>query len=109
MRRSGLRSVYLHRVASGAPESMQVDHINHDKLDNRRENLRVCTNSQNQMNLQKRPGTLSEFKGVTYERLRRKWKARIKAGGRGIHLGYYRTQEEAATAYNAAATKAFGD
>jgi hypothetical protein len=59
------RSIYMHRQIMQAPLGMDVDHINHDTLDNRRSlNLRVCTRRQNLGNMRKRPGLSSQFKGV---------------------------------------------
>lgn len=111
VRRSGLRNVYLHRVIAGAPDGMEVDHANGDRLDNQRANLRVCTHARNTMNQRKRiqAVTSSRFKGVTWSRVARRWQAKISPGGKTTHLGYFGTETEAATAYNIAALREFGE
>lgn len=85
------------------------DHINGNKLDNRRENLRPATKAQNAYNQSKNKSNNSGFKGVHWEELRGKWRARIKIEGRNKHLGYFDTKEEAAAAYKAVATLLHGE
>lgn len=99
----------IHRVIMRAPKGSLVDHVNGDKLDNRRCNLRFATKSQNNMNTKRVKGA-SKFKGVIW--VKRKnggmWKARLTLGGETIYLGSYKTDLEAASAYNEAACKHFG-
>lgn len=87
--------------------SKQVDHINHDKLDNRRENLRVCTPRQNSQNRQSLKNTSSRYKGVSFRQdaKGKPWRARIG----NTSLGCYATPEEAAQAYNDAAINLYGE
>jgi hypothetical protein len=103
------RSIYLHRSLLGVTDTRtKVDHKNGDPCDNRRENLRVATNGQNLGNSRKRLTatlTTSRFKGVSYARHARKWKAGINTR----HLGYFFTEEAAAVAYNDAALEVFGE
>jgi hypothetical protein len=108
-------SVYgrMHRFLSSAPKGRMVDHVNGNKLDNRRENLRIATNSQNQANRKVSRG-VSKFKGVTwqkrtYDASRGYWKAQIVANGVVHYLGSYDTDLDAAKAYNDAAVKFFGE
>lgn len=99
------RKLYLHREILGVTDpSIQVDHINHNGLDNRRENLRICTIQQNNMNCLSRCKS-KRFKGVFRSDGRRQWRAAIGFGGKQIHLGVYETEIEAAIAYNTAAVR----
>lgn len=99
--------VYLHREVMKTPINLYTDHINHDTLDNRKSNLRICTNQQNSANMSKPKNNTTGFKGVY--RSRNKWRARIYVLKRGIGGGSYNTKEEAAKAYNLLALKYFGD
>ncbi len=108
--RNGKRtSGYLHRMIVEVAPGMQVDHVNQNSLDNRRENLRPASVIQNMKNFPKRNGTASRFKGVTWHRHMKRWQAKIGSGNRRIHLGSYLTEEEAAAAYNEAAMKFHGE
>jgi hypothetical protein len=101
----------MHRFLLGAPDGVMVDHRNGDRLDNRRDNLRLCTNSLNQANRQVVRGA-SPFKGVTWQRRpdgRGFWNAKLIVNGAASYLGRHNTDLEAAAAYNAAAAKAFGE
>ena len=106
------QSTLLHRLILKPPLGLITDHINGDGLDNTRANLRLANKSQNQANQIKRPGKLSKYKGVTYDRSARtplKWQAKITKNYKTIHLGRFYTEEEAAIAYNDAATMLFGE
>lgn len=100
----------LHRVILQAPAGLQVDHVNGDRLDNRRENLRLATNRQNCSNRlpNRRPGT-SRFKGVCWNRKAGKWQASIRVNYRRFHLGVYSDERDAALAYDRAAREHFGE
>jgi hypothetical protein len=88
---------YLHRLFMQTPKGMHTDHINHDKLDNRRSNLRVVTPSINQRNRRDmRARGRSGVVGVRFHRGR--WEARISIDGEHRHLGRFDTLEEAAAA-----------
>jgi len=102
-------TILMHRDIMNTPKDMEVDHRDHDGLNNQKSNLRNCTHRQNQIN--KIVISSSPYRGVTWVLKRKKWKikARIKVYGRGIHLGYFRTEEMAALAYNEAAKKYFGE
>ena len=90
------------------PKNMVIDHINGDKLDNRRSNLRICTKQQNVCNNDTHKDVRKgKYKG--YSLSRGKYAARIKVKGKLIYLGGYDTEEAAALAYNAAAIKHFGE
>ena len=90
---------YLHQLILGdAPDGMVVDHINRDRNDNRRANLRFVTVQQNGQNQGLRKTSLSGFRGVSFHRPMKKWRA--ICGGK--YLGYYATKEEAAAVAKAA-------
>ena len=100
---------WLHREILGCPAGLFVDHINGDGLDNRRDNLRVCTKKENQRNLRmsaKKQGV--PFKGVD-RAMSGKFRARIWADGKSRHLGCFTTVVEAALAYDHAAKQMFGE
>jgi hypothetical protein len=92
--------VRMHREIMNAPAGLLVDHRNCDGLDNRRENLRLATSSQNACNRQKKKSkSSSRFRGVYYEKRARKWIAVIYIKGKRIWLGTFETEIEAARAY----------
>ncbi len=104
------KALALHRVITGAPQNMLVDHINHNILDNRKCNLRVCTRSQNAMNMIKTKNIKSsKFKGVTKSKSKKRWRSYIKIKQKQINLGHFTTELEGAKAYNLAALKYFGE
>lgn len=104
------RSVYLHRVVLGLGACIeQADHKNGNGLDNRRDNLRPCTNTQNQWHIGKRCGGSSRFKGVHRVSDGVPWRARITRHRQVIELGKFTDEEAAARAYDAAAVKYHGE
>lgn len=101
--------ILMHREIMNAKHGEQVDHINHDTLDQRRSNLRLCSNSQNHAN-QRMPSTnKSGFKGVSLDKPTGKWKAQVRANGEKKYIGLYVTAIEAAIAYDDAALKYQGE
>ena len=99
--------IRMHREILGTPPGMDTDHINNNRLDNRRENLRVCTRTQNLQNSSLRSDSTSGYKGVSWFKPAKMWKAQIKIGKRVI-AKYFKTPLEAAKAYNEMATEYFG-
>ena len=102
------REIQMHRVVMNTPQHLQTDHINHDTLDNRRENLRNCTRAENQHNSRPHVRGVSAFKGVSWHKLRAKWQAKIMVAGRRKFLGLFPDEVEAAKAYDEAAAQHFG-
>lgn len=110
---------YIHRLVTRTTHkktgaTFQVDHINRDSLDNRKSNLRFCTAKQNSANAIRKTRSKSGFRGVCYAKRRkplaRPWCAYIGGNGkRHRNLGYYKTPEEAAHAYDLAALDLYGD
>lgn len=103
------KTLYMHREIMGNPEKLEVDHINRDKLDNRRSNLRVVTRKQNGRNTSTNYGR-SIYRGVSFDdRMgRKKWHAAITVDGIHKSLKYFLTEFEAAQAYNKAAREYHG-
>ena len=99
----------LHRFIMSCPDDMVVDHINHVKLDNRRENLRICTQQQNMMNSSVQSNNVSGIPGVHWYKNRNKWIAYITINGKRKNLGYFNTLEEAAEARRQAEIEYFGE
>lgn len=105
--RKNRQTVTMHRLVMDFPKGMRIDHINRNKLDNRRDNLRICTNSQNLGNsigYSKK----TKFKGLDLLP-NGKWRARINIGGKSIHLGVAFTDRDAAKLYDEAAIKHYGE
>jgi len=90
-------------------DKRQADHQNHNTLDNSRYNLRICTSQQNQMNKKSYRNKTSQFKGVYWDRSRKKWLAQIQIKGRTKYLGLFPIEKVATTAYDLAAKKIFGE
>jgi hypothetical protein len=106
----GKKRALLHRFILQLKPGQQADHANGNRLDNRRCNLRISTQSQNLANKEKylKTGT-SKFKGVSYDKVNNKWTAASQLDGKHKHLGRFYTQTEAAIAYDNFARKTWGE
>jgi hypothetical protein len=101
--------ISMHRFIMGVPKKdYVVDHINHDGLDNRKENLRICNKQENAWN---HKTIESKYKGVAYcyWNKRKPFSSHIAKNSKLIHLGYFENQEDAAKAYDKKAVELFGE
>jgi hypothetical protein len=105
------RNFQMHRVITKAPDGLVVDHINGNPLDNRKENLRLCTIQQNSMNRKTQLSSKfrSQYKGVGWCKIRKKYFARVYLNGKAYMAGRYDTEIEAALAYNKKALDLHGE
>lgn len=94
------KSFSLHRVIMNPPPDMVVDHIDGNPLNNTRENLRICTMTENNYNRFPNKNSTSQFKGVHWEPIRGKWIASIRLNKKQKAIGTYADEHEAAHAYN---------
>ena len=92
----------MHRRITDAPKGRDVDHVNHNRLDNRKSNLRVCSRSQNNYNRRINSNNTSGYKGVTWNKGCARWQAQMRINGVLKNLGYFETSEEANIAYQEA-------
>lgn len=104
------KHILMHREVMGLAinDPRVVDHKNHNQLDNRKENLRVCNVAQNSYNCLRRSDNSSGFKGVSFHKKRNKYQAYIHKG-KYIHLGSFDNPIDAARKYNEAAKELFGE
>ncbi len=111
VREAANRTIYMHReiLDIGYGDKLQVDHINHNTLDNRRVNLRLCNNRDNSRNRKSQKNSSSKYKGVTWCKRTRKWATQIKLREGNRFLGYFNSEIKAALAYDAKAKELFGE
>lgn len=102
-----------HRLAwfykNGIWPKNQIDHRNGNRSDNRISNLREATQIQNCRNSKLQSNNTSGFRGVTWNKRRSAWIARIHVNKKSIYIGYFKLKNEAVTAYEAASAKIFGE
>ena len=103
-------TLYGHRVILGVTDpTVHIDHTNGNPLDNRKQNLRIVTRSQNIANSRVRDDNTSGYKGVSWHKGKAKWVARVSKDNVRHSLGYFTNPEDAAGAYNRAALRFHGE
>lgn len=98
------KQILLHKLLRKTKKYC-IDHINNDGLDNRLENLREATRSQNQMNRKLNKNSLTKNKGITFHKKKLKWQARISINNKRLSLGYFKILKKAITARKNAENK----
>ena len=95
-------NMYFHRVIITPPDGLFIDHINRDRLDDRKQNLRIVNKLQNNLNKSNRSDNTTGVMGVSWDKERNKWRAMICFHGKSIHIGMYDNFDEAVIARKAA-------
>jgi len=110
LRKGEERHAYMHKELCPVPNGKVVDHINRNRLDNRKANLRPATKQQNAWNSKfKRKARITRFYGIYWDKDKEKWQVRLDINGRIRRLGYYADEIEAAKAYDEAAKEYRGE
>lgn len=108
-KKGSYKTFYMHRVIMKPNNGQIIDHINMNTLDNRRENLRFCTKTENGRNSAVRKNNILGTKGIYYDLSRRKYRTSISVNKKQIFIGRFNTVEEAIIAYKSAVTMYFKD
>ena len=110
-RRKGRRTcLNLHHLILGKPpKGMVTDHINHNGLDNRKENLRFATHGQNAKNTRSRKNSTSQYLGVWWDKHRQMWAAAVRHNRKKHYLGHFTCEHQAALIYNKKAIELHGE
>lgn len=103
------KRITIHRLVMNAKINQQIDHINGNKLDNRKHNLRFCDKYQNAMNCKIHKHNTSGYKGVCWHKQSKKWRAYIVINDKQLSLGLFNNKKQAANAYNKKAKELFGE
>ena len=108
-RRGKCTTIRMHRFILNAKPGEDVDHRDSNGLKNTRDNLRICTRSQNVQNQRPRKDGSSRYKGVRWHKTAKKWQAQIVSNHKERHLGLFDNEIQAAQAYDIAAKELFGE
>lgn len=103
------KNIRMHRVIMRSEKGCMVDHINGNKLDNRKENLRICTHQENMRNRKIPLTNKTGYKGIREKKFGKKWEVQIGVNHKNIYLGTFSNKQEAIRIYSIAAKKYFGD
>lgn len=103
------KTVYMHSLLLATPRGMEVDHIDGDGLNNRRDNIRVCVHAENTRNARTRLDNKSGFRGVHFHSRDMVWSASIGFKNKRVHLGYFSSKLLAREAYRDASIKYYGN
>ena len=102
------RKILMHREILGTPKGIKTDHWDLNRLNNTRKNLRQCTDTQNQGNTNTQKHS-SQYKGVSWDKQHKKWRAYIRKNYLMQHLGLFQSEVDAALAYNETAKQYVGE
>ena len=108
-RKTNYTNIMMHRLIMQTPKGLFTDHINGDKLDNRKINLRTCSANGNQQNKKIYKNNKSGFKGVSKKKGKNGFVSQICVNNKILHIGYFRDKKEAALAYNEKALELHGE
>lgn len=106
---SRAKTITMHRLIMKPPNGMHVDHINQDKSDNRRENLRLCTPLQNTHNQGPRRNSSSGYKGVYWSKKDKRWYVQLHVEKKKSTFGFFKKVEDAVKRYNEVAIEYHGE
>ncbi|MCJ7828762.1 MAG: AP2 domain-containing protein [Dehalococcoidia bacterium] len=111
VRKEDKETIYMHRAILGLEKNdgIKSDHKDHNGLNNQRYNLRKCTDTQNRYNQKPQRWHSSKYKGVSWSKKEKRWKARITYNSKDYRLGCYKNEIDAAKVYDIAAKKLFGE
>lgn len=101
--------IFMHREVANTQKGKITDHINRNKLDNRSENLRVCSHSQNNSNTKIFSTNTSGYRGVSWNKNQEKWLVYVSFEGKNYYVGSFNNKEKAAKAWNKVALELKGE
>lgn len=103
------KNIAIHRLVTDCPRGMIVDHINHNTLDNRKENLRICTHQENMRNSFKNKNLTSKYKGVSWHKDKKRYRVQLTIDGKCKEFGLFKNEIDAAKKYNQLVSSIYGE